>query len=109
MIQKEWPGSSENTRKKEMEQSGHRDREGKKKELSGRNDLGYRNVSSMIVPRCVSSDVLNLSSDKSSKLCSEGRILEGIPVGSGICRGCSSCSSTSSSSPRGSGSSTCGG
>ena len=39
MIQKEWPGSSENTRKNEMEQSGNRDREGKKKELSGKKGL----------------------------------------------------------------------
>ena len=38
MIQKEWFGSSENTRKKEMEQSGNRDSEGKKKEPSGRKD-----------------------------------------------------------------------
>ena len=38
MIQEEWPGSSENTRKIEMEQSGNRDREGKKKELSGIKD-----------------------------------------------------------------------
>ena len=34
----DWPGSSENTRKNEMEQSGNRDREGKKKKFSGRKD-----------------------------------------------------------------------
>ena len=39
MIQKEWPGSSEKTRKNKMEESRKRDREGKKKDLSEKKDL----------------------------------------------------------------------
>ena len=73
-------------------------------------ESGNANASSIIIPRCSSSDVLDLSSDKSLELCSEGRILKGVPDGSGTCRGRSSSSTTSSSSSPGvSRSSTCGG
>ena len=55
-----------------------------------------QNVSSIIVPRCLSSDSLVLLENRSLKSCSENGIKELVPVWSGIGRGISSSSSSSS-------------
>ena len=64
---------------------------------SGVSDLS-QNVSSIIVPRCLSSDSLILLENHSLKSCSEDRIKELITVGSGIGREISSSPSSLSSS-----------
>ena len=51
------------------------------------------NVSSMIVPRCLSSLLLMLSEDRSSKLCTDSGILEWVSDGPGTGRGLFSLSS----------------
>ena len=65
-----------------------------------------QNISSIIVPRCLSSDSLMLLENHSLKSCSEDRVKELIPVGSGIGRGLSSSPSSSSGLSK---SSRCGG
>ena len=55
-----------------------------------------QNVSSIFVPRCISSDSLVLLENHSFKSCSEDRVKELIPNGSGIGRGLSSSPSSSS-------------
>ena len=57
----------------------------------------YHNIASSVVPRCSSSDSLNLSENCSGELCSECRITEWVPDGPGMGRGCPSSSSSSSS------------
>ena len=47
-------------------------------------DSGSWNVVSIIVPRCSSSNSLNLSTDETGELCSKGRVCKWIPDGSGI-------------------------
>ena len=55
-----------------------------------------QNVSSIIVPRCLSSDSLVLLENRSLKSCSENGIKELVPVRSSIGRGISSSPSSSS-------------
>ena len=63
---------------------------------SGVSDLSW-NVSSIIVPRCLSSDSLVLLENHSLESCSKDGICEFILVQSGIGRGISSSPSSSSS------------
>ena len=63
-------------------------------------DSGSWNVASIIVPRCSSSNALNLSKDDPGELCSEGWVPDWVPDGSGMgWAGCSSSSTSSSTSP----------
>ena len=64
---------------------------------SGVSDLS-RNISSIIVPRCLSSDSLMLLENCSLKSCSEDGVKKLVPVESGIGRGFSSSPSSPSSS-----------
>ena len=59
-------------------------------------DSGSRNIVSIIVPQCASSDSLNLSCDDLGELCSERWVADWILGGNNTGRGC--CSSTSTSS-----------
>ena len=60
-------------------------------------DSGSRNIVSIKVPQCLSSDSLNLSKDDPGELCSKGRVADWILCGNNTGRGCCSSSSASSS------------